>query len=303
MSAASAKGGGDRPAAGLVTSGLTRAAARRAVAAVLMEAGIGMPDLDARRLVSFACGIDDDVQWIVAQNERLTEDQARRLTAACARRLSREPISRIIGVRAFHGHRLVIGPHVLDPRPETETLVDVVLEAVASRSEPLRIADIGTGSGAIIISLMKGLPGSEGVATDISAEALAVARRNAAALGVADRIAFVETDLLSNASGQFDVIVSNPPYIRSNDLATLEPEVIDHDPRIALDGGDDGLMVYREISKYINKLNVGGLLALEVGAGQADEVAGIFEQAGMRRRSIHKDLGGHARVVTMLRNS
>lgn len=286
-----------------MTSGMTRAAARRAVARVLDDAGIGMPDLDARRLVSFACGIDDDVQWIVAQNEPLTDDQSSLLMALCARRLAREPISRITGVRAFHGHRLVIAPCVLDPRPETETLVDVVLEAVASRAKPLRIADIGTGSGAIIIALLKGLPLSEGVATDISAEALAVARMNTGLTALGGRLTLVETDLLTNVEGQFDVIVSNPPYIRHCDLAALEPEVIDHDPRLALDGGEDGLQVYREITKHINRLKVGGLLALEVGAGQADDVAEIFEQAGLTRRGIHKDLGGHGRVVTMLRNS
>jgi len=192
-----------------------------------------------------------DLTGMIAEaNRTLTRDQSIRLEDFMRRRLAGEPAARILGSKEFWGLPLKLSPATLVPRPDTETVVELALEmlradGVAGRS--LRIADLGTGTGAILLALLSELPAAQGTGTDISAEALETARDNAARLGFSDRAAFVRCDYASALSGPFDLIVSNPPYVRSADIATLAPEVRDHDPLAALDGGADGLDAYRAL--------------------------------------------------------
>jgi release factor glutamine methyltransferase len=234
--------------------------------------------------------------------ERRLGDAAPRVADAVRRRLAREPVSRIIGTREFYGRTFVIDPEVLDPRPETETVVDLALDIVRSEGladRALSIADIGTGSGILIVTLLAELPNARGIATDISEAALAVARQNAERLGVADRVSFIATRSLEGCTAPLDLIVSNPPYIKTADIAGLEPEVRKYDPRTALDGGPDGLQVYREIANHIARLQHSSRLIVEVGADQATDVTRIFSSFGGSFLEWRKDLGGHVRAVAL----
>jgi release factor glutamine methyltransferase len=193
-----------------------------------------------------------------------------------------------------------VGPETLVPRPETEVLVEAVLSAVAGRrNDSLSLCDLGTGSGAIAIALLRELPGAHGVALDISEGALDIARRNAEALGVAGRLSFCHGDFARQPEGRFDLVVSNPPYIRSSVIAGLEREVRDYDPMAALDGGADGLDAYRSILARIpGMLNRGGLLALEVGHDQSEAVAALCRGNMLNQVAVDFDLAGIPRVVT-----
>jgi release factor glutamine methyltransferase len=195
-----------------------------------------------------------------------------------------------------------VTPSVLDPRPDTEAVVELALDVVRSRGlseEPLSIADIGTGSGVLIVTLLAELPNARGIATDISPAALDVARRNAEALGVADRVRFVATTGLDGISEPLDLVISNPPYISSSEIGGLEAEVRDFDPVLALDGGPDGLSVYREIARNIMELQSPRIVVLEVGYTQADAVEDIFSSAGAQPIGRRQDLGGHTRAVAL----
>lgn len=243
------------------------------------EAGLDGPARDARVLVQAAAGVG--AERLLANPDRtLDAEAAVRALAFCRRRLAREPVARILGRREFYGRTFEIGPDVLDPRPDTETLVDLALGLVreaASAGRRLRILDVGTGSGCIAVTLLAELTTVEVVATDVSAAALTLARRNAAIHGVVDRLDFVLTDVADGIAGPFDLIVSNPPYIAPNVIATLEPEVRCHDPVLALDGGADGLTIYRRLAIVAPRLLVaGGWLAVEVGIAQAGAVEEIF---------------------------
>ncbi|HRD75237.1 MAG TPA: peptide chain release factor N(5)-glutamine methyltransferase, partial [Hyphomicrobiaceae bacterium] len=217
------------------------------------------------------------------------------------RRLAREPVWRILGQRAFYGLELQIGPAVLDPRPDTETLVDVVLEATADAgaAAPLRILDLGTGSGAILLALLHERPSARGVGVDRSAAALQIARRNGEQLGLNDRVAWIESDWFAGVSGRFDVIVSNPPYIPTGEIAGLDPEVRNHDPRAALDGGGDGLDAYRAIVAGVAQhLAPGGLVAFEIGDIQGPAVSALMFSAGLELvGGVRRDLSERPRVV------
>jgi release factor glutamine methyltransferase len=229
-------------------------------------------------------------------------DHYRALLDAVDRRVRREPVSRILGVREFYGRAFHVTPNVLDPRSDTECLVELVLDIVKSGNRltaPLTIADIGTGSGAIIITLLAEIPFAHGIATDISPEALAVAKDNAAALGVLDRLTLVETRGLQGIRNRIDVVVSNPPYIPTSQIAALDVDVRDYDPHLALDGGPDGLQVYREIANEISSFSHPCWVAVEVGAGQADDVEAIFSGSGGAPRYRRADLGGHIRAVAL----
>jgi release factor glutamine methyltransferase len=205
-------------------------------------------------------------------------------------------------VREFYGREFIVTPDVLDPRPDTETVVELALEIVETKGlgdTALQVADIGTGSGILITTLLAELPKARGVATDISAAALAIARLNAGRLGVAERADFVATHGLDGCAGPFDLIVSNPPYIATNEIPGLEPSVRDYDPIVALDGGPDGLDVYREIAKDIVKLQSPAIVVLEIGEGQAPEVEKIFGSIKGVVLGERKDLGGHIRAVAL----
>ncbi len=263
--------------------GMTAAAAQDALTRRFARGGVDLPALDARVLLLHATGMSH-ARLIAAPETPLTAAQARRLAAFARRRLAGEPVSRIRGVREFYGREFVITPDVLDPRPDTETVVTAALAAAARRGapeRPLRIADAGTGSGAILLTLLAELAGARGVGTDISEAALAVASENARRLGVAGRAAFVRGDWLEGAGGGFDIVTSNPPYIPSTDIPGLPREVALFDPLPALDGGPDGLAAFRALAAQAGgALAPGGFIVVECGAGQAGAVEALFRDAG-----------------------
>jgi len=224
-----------------------------------------------------------------------------RVLRAIARRLAHEPVARIVGMKEFWGLSVGVSPAVLVPRPETETVVETALAALdreGERVRPLRIADLGTGSGSLLLALLSELPNAFGVGTDLSVAALAVARDNAERLGLAARAAFVACDFAVALAGPFDLAVANPPYVASGELAQVAPEVRDHDPRLALDGGPDGLGAYRALAADAPRLiGVGGHLVVEVGAGQAAAVAALFSQQQPVDVTGASDLAGTPRAL------
>jgi release factor glutamine methyltransferase len=266
----------------------------------LAAAGIASPALDARLLVMAATGLPHEA-LIAGPDRTLAPDEAHGLAELVGRRLAREPLSRILGEREFYGRAFSIGPASLDPRPDTETLVECALSFATTTMAPLNILDLGTGSGAILVTLLAELPNARGTGTDISTAALEVARANALRHGVAERARLVCADWCRGVDGRFDLIVSNPPYIASRDIVRLESEVRDYDPHLALDGGSDGLGAYRAIAAAAGPLLApGGLVALEIGAGQESAVSTVF--VGHRwgfasAGATWRDLAGHARVL------
>jgi release factor glutamine methyltransferase len=282
-------------------AGQTVEAARRALTARFKSGDIDSAELDARMLVGAALGLD--LTGVIAAASRLlTPDQAIRLQDFTRRRLAGEPVARILGVKEFWGLPLKLSAATLVPRPDTETLVELALEILRDAPRPdrrLRIADIGTGSGAILLALLSEWPDADGVGTDISVDALRTADANARQLGLAPRAAFVACDYAAALSGGFDLIVSNPPYIRCADIAGLAAEVRDHDPVRALDGGADGLDAYRAITPAAARLLVpGGLLIVEAGHGQSGQIEGLMTAAGLTLQGPAKtDLAGIRRAV------
>jgi len=277
------------------------AAALAALTRMFTDAGLDTPQQDARFLLRGILKVDG-AQLLSRSNVPLGAEAAERINEAAQRRLAREPVSRILGRREFYGRDFIVTPAVLDPRPDTEAVVELALDLVRSRGlveRALSIADIGTGSGILITTLLAELPRARGLATDISVEALEVARQNAAALGVGDRVRFVATSGLSGCGGDFDLVVSNPPYISTGEIEGLDRDVKDYDPRLALDGGDDGLHIYREIARYISDLRRPSVIVLEVGATQAEPVEGVFSSFGARCLGHRRDLGGHIRAVAL----
>lgn len=283
-----------------VTSDDTLRSGYRVMTQAFEQAGITSASTDARFLLLGILKLDAGA--LIRDGDRRVGSQHQELNDAVERRLRHEPVSRILGTREFYGRSFKVTPDVLDPRPDTECLVDLVLDILRSEnrlSEPLTIADIGVGSGAIIVTLLAELDNARGIATDVSASALEVARTNAAALGVLGRLKLIETRGLDGIDDQINVIVANPPYIPAADIARLDPDVKDYDPQLALDGGTDGLQVYREISSNIMGLRGPMWIVLEVGAGQAEAVETIFTMAGAEARHRRLDLGGHVRAVAL----
>jgi release factor glutamine methyltransferase len=276
-------------------------AARRALSARLQAAGIDSAELEARMLIGAVLGLDLS-GLIVASARQLTEQQTGRLDHYARRRIGGEPVARILGVGEFWGLPLQLSADTLVPRPDTETVVEAALQALHSivTRNRVTIADIGTGSGAILLALLSELPSAFGVGTDISIAALRTAHGNAARLGLANRAAFVACDFCAALAGPVDLVVSNPPYIRSAEIAALDPEVRDHDPLRALDGGGDGLDAYRRIIPAAARLlGSGGALVVEVGQGQDADVAALMQAAGLTIAEPPKpDLAGIPRAVT-----
>ncbi|WGR99173.1 peptide chain release factor N(5)-glutamine methyltransferase [Bradyrhizobium sp. ISRA443] len=278
---------------------------RRALSARLKAAGNGSAELDARLLVGAALGLDL-TGMITAAGRAITPDESDRLEAFAQRRLAGEPVARILGMKEFWGLPLKLSAATLVPRPDTETVVERALEllrADGATDRALRIADLGTGSGAILLALLSELPHARGFGTDISTEALRTASRNAAELGLADRATWIMCDYSSGLTGAFDLIVSNPPYIRTTDIEGLAAEVRDHDPRAALDGGTDGLDAYRAlIAQSTGLLTSRGVLVVEVGLGQSDDVEALMTASGLSPTGLPRaDLGGIPRAVSARR--
>jgi release factor glutamine methyltransferase len=281
---------------------LTIDAARRALAARLQAAGIDAAEREARMLIGAVLGLDL-TGLIVASARQLTQQESAQLDRFAHRRIGGEPVARILGVSEFWGLPLQLSADTLVPRPDTETVVESALQALASvsgSSERVAIADIGTGSGAILLALLSEVPAAFGIGTDVSMDALRTARGNAERLGLANRAAFIACDFGAALSGPFDLIASNPPYIRSDEIAGLDAEVRDHDPRRALDGGIDGLVAYRRIIFDAARLLApDGALVFEVGQGQAADVAALMQAAGLTTEQPPKpDLAGILRSVT-----
>ena len=281
-------------------AGQTVEAARRRLAARFKSGAIDSPELDARILVGAALGLDL-TGMIAAATRPVTAAEAARLEDFAGRRLKGEPVARILGSREFWGLPLQLSAATLVPRPDTETVVALALQMLRAGpgADRPRIVDLGTGSGAILLALLSELPDAMGVGTDISAAALRTASANARNLGLARRAAFVACDYASALSGPFDLIVSNPPYIRSGEINDLAREVRDHDPRGALDGGSDGLDAYRAlVPQAVRLLAPGGGLALEVGHDQSADVEQLMAAAGLTLRGPPRtDLAGIPRAV------
>ncbi|SHI32625.1 peptide chain release factor N(5)-glutamine methyltransferase [Wenxinia saemankumensis] len=258
----------------------------------LAEAGVPDPGRDARRLLAHALGVDPG-RLTLHLSDVMSPEAARDYTAYVARRARREPVSQITGSRMFYGRRFRVTAATLDPRPESETLIEAAL------AEPFeRVLDLGTGTGCLLLTLLAEATGTTGQGVDVSPAALAVARANAEALGLSDRAAMIEGDWLAPVDGAFDLIVSNPPYIAHHEMAGLEPEVRDWEPALALTDGADGLGAYRAIlSAAPSHLVPGGRLLLEIGPEQGDEVAAMALAAGLDDVSIVPDMDGRDRVV------
>jgi release factor glutamine methyltransferase len=288
-----------RTVAGL-KAGISVDEAQRILSKSFALAGIESGMTDARALIGAALRLSR--AQLLAQSDRLLEPrEIAAIDALAARRMKREPVSRILGRKEFWSLMLDVTPDVLVPRPDTETLIEAALDYVVRgglRLEPLRILDIGTGTGALMLALLQELPNARGVATDVSVAALHVARGNAERLKLASRCSFVACNLADGVQGRFDLIVSNPPYIARGAIALLDPEVRDFDPRLALDGGADGLDAYRAIAASVPPLLApGGRLIMELGVGQAPPVTALFEAAKFIVLSIRNDLGGIARAL------
>jgi release factor glutamine methyltransferase len=282
-------------------TGKTVETARRALTARLKSESIHSAELDARILAGAVLGLD--LTGVIAAAARpLTSDEAARLEDFSRRRIAGEPVARILGNKEFWGLPLQLTAETLVPRPDTETLVELALEMLRTaphRNHRLRIADIGTGSGAILLALLSELPEAYGIGTDVSQDALQTAHNNAVHLGLADRAGFIACDYAAALSGRFDLIVSNPPYIRSADIADLATEVRDHDPLRALDGGADGLDAYRALVPQAARLLAPlGVLAVEVGQGQSADVERFMVTEGLTlERPPKADLAGIRRAV------
>jgi release factor glutamine methyltransferase len=263
----------------------------------MRQIGVERPEREAGALLALAAGIR--AVDLIGAPEAPVGDAAGRIEAFAARRVAGEPLSRICGRREFWSLEFAISPDVLDPRADTETIVEAALAALAPRrAAALRVLDLGTGSGALFCALLAEFPQATGVGVDISEGAAAVARANLQALGLAGRGTIHVGDWGEGLEGPFDLIVSNPPYIRAGDIAGLDREVRDHDPRLALDGGPDGLDAYRALAPHLTRLlTPDGRFFLEFGEGQGEEVAAILRGWALDELRLVNDLSGRARVV------
>lgn len=286
------------PGEGSVASVL--AAARKR----LQAAGIDDPLFDARVLIADVVGFSL-TDFVMKPDRPVTVEENARIVAMIERRASGEPVHRILGHREFHGLDLLLSKETLEPRPDTEVLVDTLLPAlkkIVSAKGSARILDMGTGTGAICLALLKECPEATGIGSDISLDALETAAKNAARNGLGKRFATIRSDWFEKISGRFDIIASNPPYIRTDVVATLDQEVRNHDPMAALDGGQDGLAPYRLIAADAGRFLVeNGIVGVEIGFDQRLDVSAIFASHGFSLLGAVKDYGGNDRVLTFRR--
>lgn len=275
------------------------------IAAALAEAGgrlraVGAdsPELDARVLLRQVTGHED--AWLIANPDaEIDETALQGYAELLERRERREPVSQIVGEREFWSRTFRVTCDVLTPRPDTETLIETVLARIEDRDAPLRILDLGTGSGCIALTLLAECPNATALGVDASPAALDVAAANAEALGLSGRVKWRETDWCEGIEGPFDVIVSNPPYIARYELKHLDPGVREFEPNMALDGGADGMAAYRRIIPQLERLGTGqSVIAFELGQGQARGVAALGRVAGLRIAEVDQDIARRARVIT-----
>ena len=257
----------------------------------LKLAGIELPELEARIFLREFAGVSD--ADILTGN--IPKFDQGKLNEAIERRIKGEPVGRILGYREFWGRKFYLSPATLEPRPDTETLIEAVL---GSALKPKRILDLGTGTGCILLTLLHEIPSATGVGVDISTEACETARRNAESQGISDRASFVQGSWTDSIDEKFDLIVSNPPYIPSETILNLESNVRDFDPILALDGGEDGLDPYRNLLGTLkNSLAEGGYIFFEIGIDQVDDIARLVDANGATLHESYVDLGGVERVV------
>jgi release factor glutamine methyltransferase len=293
-------------------AGLPRGAGFQQMTALFVAAGLETPQTDARWLLAHALGVEP-LALVTGWTVVVTAAEAELISRVVQRRLAHEPVSRIIGTRWFYGRPFRISPATLDPRPDSESLVEAVLELVEARGQsqlPIRVLDIGTGTGCLLLSLLSELPNATGIGTDVSSEAIAVATDNADALGLSDRVIWRVgadfTPLLDCATEPvqlgFDVIISNPPYIATDAIQDLAQDVRAFDPRLALDGGGDGLDMYRRLAAALPRFLAEGWGVFEVGAGQSEAVTGLLQAAfapALLEVRVFPDLGGVPRCVAV----
>lgn len=273
----------------------------------LKEAGVGNPQLDTRLLIAHALHCDRAA--LITQNEReVTAEEMALIDAYINRRTAREPVGRIIGVREFWGLQIGVNEATLEPRPDSETLVTTVLNVMQDRyyhqkslargEGAFHVLDLGTGSGCLLLAILSEWKEAFGTGIDRSKKALEQAAANATSLGFSDRVKFKQGNWLSGLSGRFDVVICNPPYIKTDDIQGLQPEVKLYDPPLALDGGADGLAPYNQIIPMLpHYLNQDGAAFFEVGKGQAQDIAELMRSVGFKKITTQKDLGGVARCV------
>lgn len=272
------------PAAGDAMS-----AARKTIALALKRAGIADFTFETRILIEDLAGTADPID----------QTAAARLNDALARRLAGEPLWRVLGAREFWGLSFSLSPGTLEPRPDSEALIEAALGHLAARRhDRLRLLDLGTGTGCLLIATLREFPQASGLGIDLSPDAVTTATGNAARNGVGERAAFQQGSWTNGVSERFDLILSNPPYIGSDEIAHLDKNVREYDPRLALDGGPDGLDAYRALAAALpGRLKAGGLAILEIGAGQEEAVVAMMRQAGLDHLASRRDLGGHIRAL------
>lgn len=268
----------------------------------LEQAGVDSLRRDARFLMQQATGLDE-ADFIASPDKEVAQDICDEIERYIKKRVAGEPVSRIFGAREFWGLEFEVTPDTLDPRPDTETLIEAVLASVEDKKAPLRIVDLGTGTGCILIALLSELPNATGVAVDVSAQALEVAKRNAERHGLSDRLETVQGSWMEPLEGQvFDLIVSNPPYIPAGDIEGLSSEVKNHDPVLALSGGKNGLECYKKIFSQIkNHLNGQNRAFLEIGFDQLESVTRLAEESNLCVCDSTPDIAGIPRVVDITR--
>jgi release factor glutamine methyltransferase len=270
--------------------------AKRDLAKQFLAAGLDTPDLDARLLLMAATGLSH-ADLIARSEAAISPDSAKLIANYAKRRLAGEPIDHILGCREFYGRKFKVTKDVLSPRPETELLVEAALNTIKNITAP-RLLDLGTGSGAIIISILTENTEATGMAIDLSAAALTIAQANAQTHNVSDRLSFVQGSWFEPVTGKFDIILSNPPYITDAAMGGLSPEVANFDPGLALRGGADGLDAYRAIiGGAPAHLKPGGYLIFEIGYDQGQAVTALLKAASFRDIDLARDLAGHDRVI------